>query len=130
VKLIDDFFHILRAYEDASGFGYAIVLNRDHFIYRAHFPGNPVTPGVCIIQLCRELMERRLNRPLFVRRALNVKFLAVINPEACDTVQVDFSRVSTTDDGCRIAASIHRDDRVFARVSLFLQWEGEEIINN
>ncbi|MDR0756304.1 MAG: glycosyltransferase [Tannerella sp.] len=122
MKLIDDFFYIRQTHESESGFGYTIVLNKDHFIYRAHFPGNPITPGVCIIQLCKELMERRLERPLFVRRALNVKFLSVINPEVCDTLQVNFSKVSTAEDGCRITVSICRDDTQFARASLFLQW--------
>ncbi|MDR1602781.1 MAG: glycosyltransferase [Tannerella sp.] len=122
MKLIDDFFHILQMHENESGFVYTIALNKDHFIYRAHFPGNPITPGVCIIQLCKELMEHRLKRPLFVRRALNVKFLSVINPEACDTLQVVFSKVATVDDGCKVAVSICRDDTQFARASLFFQW--------
>jgi 3-hydroxymyristoyl/3-hydroxydecanoyl-(acyl carrier protein) dehydratase len=127
MKLIDDFFHIRQAYEHENGFGYAIALNKTHFIYRAHFPGNPITPGVCVIQLCRELMEYKSGRPLFVRKAINVKFLAVINPETCDALQVDFSKVAPTDDGYKIAVSIHREGVQFAKLSLFLQLKDVEI---
>ncbi|MDR1406507.1 MAG: glycosyltransferase [Tannerella sp.] len=121
MKLKDDFYHVEQAYENGTGFGYTVVLHKSHFIYRAHFPGNPITPGVCIIQLCKELMECRLEQPLFLRKALNVKFLSVINPEVCDTLQVDFSKVTPTDDGCKVAISVHRGDTPFARLSLFFQ---------
>ena len=33
-----------------------IRLNPDHEIYRAHFPGNPITPGVCIVQIISEVL--------------------------------------------------------------------------
>ncbi|MDR1331496.1 MAG: glycosyltransferase [Tannerella sp.] len=119
MKLKDGFYHIAQTYENGADFGYTLILHGDHFIYRAHFPGNPVTPGACIIQLCKELMEERLKRPLFLRKALNVKFLSVINPEECDTLQVDFTKVTQADGGYRVAVTVHRDDAQFARLSFF-----------
>ncbi|MDR2119765.1 MAG: glycosyltransferase [Tannerella sp.] len=121
MKLSGDFFRITEAYDTADGFGYAIDLNPAHFIYRAHFPGNPVTPGVCIIQICRELMERRMQRPLSVRRAFNVKFLAVVNPETCGALRVDFSKIAIAADGCKASVSVYRDDVQFAKASLFFR---------
>jgi 3-hydroxymyristoyl/3-hydroxydecanoyl-(acyl carrier protein) dehydratase len=121
MKLMNDFFHIVRQYENETGFGYAIRLNKRHFIYRAHFPGNPVTPGACIIQLCRELMEHKLKRPLSIRKIINVKFLSVINPETCDTVEADFSITPTPEDGCKAAILIRRGDTPFAKASLLFR---------
>ncbi|HLS96493.1 3-hydroxyacyl-[acyl-carrier-protein] dehydratase [Sphingobacterium allocomposti] len=58
----------------------AIRLNADHAIFRGHFPGNPVTPGVCMMQIIKDLCEAILNKPLFLLRSSNVKFMALINP--------------------------------------------------
>ena len=38
---------------------YTIVVNENHFIYKAHFPNNPITPGVCMVQMIEEIMKER-----------------------------------------------------------------------
>jgi len=57
-----------------------IVLNKDHDIFKGHFPGNPVTPGVCMMQIVKELTEECTGTQLFLKSASNVKFMAIINP--------------------------------------------------
>ncbi|MEZ4969025.1 MAG: 3-hydroxyacyl-ACP dehydratase [Flavobacteriaceae bacterium] len=58
-----------------------IKLNPRHEIFKGHFPGKPIMPGVCMIQIIKELTERSLARELFLSVAANVKFMAIINPE-------------------------------------------------
>ena len=36
---------------------FSLNLNAAHEIYEAHFPGEPVTPGVCLVQMAGELLE-------------------------------------------------------------------------
>ena len=57
-----------------------IKLNPDHEIFEGHFPGNPVTPGVCMMQIVKDLTENFSNSKLFLKSASNVKFMAIINP--------------------------------------------------
>ena len=45
-------------------------------IYAAHFPGYPVTPGVALLQMALELMDRPL------KAASNIKFLIPVCPSA------------------------------------------------
>ena len=59
---------------------YDIRLQADHTIYKAHFPGEPITPGVCVIQMAKELLEDYLQRRLTIKAVKNVKFLAVVSP--------------------------------------------------
>jgi hypothetical protein len=102
-------------------FGYIISLNKNHFVYKAHFPGNPITPGACIIQICKELIEHELQRTLFIRKVLNVKFLSVIDPETHNTFQVEFTKFNPSDDGYKVNVLLHWEYLQFAKVSLFLQ---------
>ena len=55
-------------------------INKDHEIYRGHFPGRPVTPGVVLMQLFKEEAERIFDKKLQLVRANNVKFTAVFDP--------------------------------------------------
>ena len=58
-----------------------IRIDPEHEIFKGHFPGKPVMPGVCMIQIIKELTERALGKELFLSVASNVKFMAIINPE-------------------------------------------------
>ena len=71
--LIDSLFTIRSREETPAGCTYVLAPDAGHAIYGAHFPGNPVTPGVCIIQTVKELAERSIGRPLFLRTVRNVR---------------------------------------------------------
>lgn len=66
--------------KDSDNFKAIVTLNSDHKIFRAHFPGNPVTPGVCLLQISKELIEKHTGRKLFIRTIRNIKFLKAVNP--------------------------------------------------
>jgi 3-hydroxyacyl-[acyl-carrier-protein] dehydratase len=121
MKLLDNFYKIEAKTEDASGLEYRIALQKEHFIYQAHFPGNPITPGVCIIQICKELMEQKSGKKLFLKKMSNTKFLSVINPVENDTVCVKFSKISMEDNGYKVSALVCNETVSFAKLSLFLQ---------
>lgn len=71
-----------------------ITINKDHEIFKGHFPGNPVMPGVCMIQIIKELTEEVVGKKLFLSVSSNIKFMAIINPEIHPdlTLILDISR--------------------------------------
>lgn len=75
-------FYTLESYEkgENGSFTAYIHLNKNHDIFKGHFPGNPVTPGVCMMQIVKELTEEFTVSKLFLKTASNVKFMAIINP--------------------------------------------------
>lgn len=75
-------FYTLNSFEkgENGAFSAKISLNQNHEIFKGHFPGNPVTPGVCMMQIVKELTEEFTGKTLFLKSASNVKFMAIINP--------------------------------------------------
>ncbi|MDR6921697.1 3-hydroxyacyl-ACP dehydratase [Chryseobacterium sp. 2987] len=75
-------FYTLESYEkgENGSFTAHISLQKEHDIFKGHFPGNPVTPGVCMMQIVKELAEKFTGSELFLKTASNVKFMAIINP--------------------------------------------------
>jgi 3-hydroxyacyl-[acyl-carrier-protein] dehydratase len=57
-----------------------LVINPDHSIFEGHFPEQPVVPGVCMMQMVKEIMEEVLKKKTNLVKAMEMKFLAVINP--------------------------------------------------
>ena len=61
--------------------GSAVVrLLPDSPVYVAHFPGYPITPGVTIVQMALELMERTLSG------AKDIKFVEPVLPSPSGTL--------------------------------------------
>jgi 3-hydroxyacyl-[acyl-carrier-protein] dehydratase len=58
-----------------------LSIQKDHEIFKGHFPGRPVVPGVCMMQVIKELVEVETNRNLRLAAAANMKFLSIIDPE-------------------------------------------------
>lgn len=90
--ILIDFYTLKSSEKSENGsFTAHISLNKNHDIFKGHFPGNPVTPGVCMMQIVKELTEEFTGKKLFLKSASNVKFMAIINPfETPDlTLQLD-----------------------------------------
>lgn len=57
-----------------------ITINASHKIFEGHFPQQPVLPGVCQLQIVKELVERALNKKVILSEAGVCKFLQMIDP--------------------------------------------------
>ena len=76
-------FYTINSIEEKTENSYDVLieLNKNHTIFEGHFPGNPVTPGVCMIQIIKELVEEITQKKWQLKKLSNVKFMAIINPE-------------------------------------------------
>lgn len=102
--LIKDFYKVLSLNQEGDQVQVQIFVNKDHAIFKGHFPGNPVMPGVCIMQIIKELTEQVVDNDLFMFKANNIKFKSIINPELHPTLDLqlkiteeeDFIKVKNT----------------------------------
>jgi 3-hydroxyacyl-[acyl-carrier-protein] dehydratase len=67
---------------------FEVLLNPNHEIYRGHFPSRPITPGVCTLQLARELMEIHFQKKLQLIKANNIKFTGMIDPKQTPQITI------------------------------------------
>lgn len=97
--ILQDFYKILSE-EKISDSKYivTILVNEKHEVFKGHFPGNPIMPGVCMIQIIKELTESITKSSLMIQSLANVKFMALINPEVTPELRLEFD-VTTTEDG-------------------------------
>ena len=72
MNFLDNLFHIESIEEAENGFAAILCCNPEHLIYQAHFPGNPITPGACLLQTVGELLQRKLGRRRSFRLHQNV----------------------------------------------------------
>ena len=89
----------------------SITLNNDHDIFKGHFPGNPILPGVCSIQIIKELTEKALDRSLFLSVSSNVKFLETVNPDVNPKLVLSIA-ISEVEEVIKLKAIISYNDTI------------------
>lgn len=88
-------------------------------IYKVHFPGNPITPGACLLQIAKELASDIAGREMYVRLIKNIKFIAPVIPG--DGACITYSLVYTEDQGEYIyKIVVGNGNEVFAKQSLVM----------
>lgn len=65
-----------------------LSIDRNHDIFRGHFPGNPVTPGVTQLEIIRQILSECTKKDLMLKEAKYLKFLAPIIPPHTDNIEV------------------------------------------
>ena len=100
---------------------YDVCLQSDHTIYKAHFPNEPITPGVCVIQIAKELLEDHLQRPLSIKAVKNVKFLMVISPLQHPHVRYTFRQIQETPDSIAAIVEVTAGDTTMTHISFTVQ---------
>ncbi|WP_314666894.1 hydroxymyristoyl-ACP dehydratase [Prevotella aurantiaca] len=129
MQLKNNLYKIISKEEDSSMVNYTIELNPSCVIYQAHFPREPITPGVCIVQIGKELIEELLTEKMSVSCKLeivkvkNVKFLSVISPRDTLHIMYQMKKVELSDDNKMVEAQwvVLSDEKVMAKTSLVMK---------
>ena len=96
--LLENFYKIIHIKEREDGKqAIEIELNPGHVLYQGHFPGQPVVPGVCTLQIIKESAEQIANQPLQYVQIASSKFLSAINPLETPLLQL-FIRLEETEE--------------------------------
>lgn len=91
-QLKDNLYNIIDKKEtDPETFSYTIAFIPECEIYRIHFPGNPVTPGTCLVETGRELFESHLDKRLNIKTINGLKIMIPVNPLIYPEVEIKFN---------------------------------------
>ena len=109
-----NFYTVVNNNQSTAGAVSALLeLNPEHHIFEGHFPQVPVVPGVCMMQMVKELVEDFVGKKLRLSKADHLKFLTIINPRQNKLLQADVSILPNTHDGFQVTAAFFHEETVF-----------------
>lgn len=117
MKLNKYLYEIIDKEPDRDMVTYTIILIPSCPIYDAHFPEMPITPGVCQIQIIKELLEDWTNRILEIQGVKNAKFVSVLKPDN-QVIKVSLAKIIKDENQIKVQAVIADDDSTYAKLSL------------
>jgi 3-hydroxyacyl-[acyl-carrier-protein] dehydratase len=120
--LSGSFFEVLSLKAEDRKLEAVLQINAAHPIFEGHFPGQPVVPGVCMLQMVKEVLEKKLGAATTLSAADNIKFLTVINPVENNRVSLEL-KYSTNEDSVPVNATL------FTGATIYFKMRGVFTIN-
>ena len=89
-----------------------ISLNADCPVYEGHFPGEPVSPGVCNIQMVKECAEQVAGKSLFLNNLQQCRLTTLVTPLAHPQVEVKIL-LEEKGEAYKLKATIGKNEDVY-----------------
>ena len=110
--LLNDFFTINDKVTSETEIWAELFINANHKIFDGHFPNQPVVPGVCMMQMIKEILELIIGNETNLLQAAYMKFLAVINPQENNIINSSIKYATDKAGVINIVASLFKDELV------------------
>lgn len=87
--LLNEYFRIISQTATDSVTTFHVLLLADHPVYRGHFPGNPVSPGVCNMQMIKECAEQLIGHEVLLDNVRQYRLMEVLSPQRTPELDID-----------------------------------------
>lgn len=112
MNLKNNYYELIGMHSDGTGGVFHIALRPECEVYRGHFPGHPVCPGVYNIQTVKECAERLTGRRLHIGSIRRCRLTAVATPAVCPELTVTISLLPT-ENGYSVTATVGDKERMY-----------------
>ena len=110
------FYQVVNMIHESDCIIYSLVLNSEHEIYNAHFQDYPITPGVCIIQIVKEIVEKQFGKNVVLKSGKNIRFYSILVPSEHNSVSCKIYSEETTD-SIYVDAVVYDNNIIFSKLS-------------
>jgi 3-hydroxyacyl-[acyl-carrier-protein] dehydratase len=114
--LIGNFFSISQIQTHQGSIEAVIEINPTHQIFEGHFPGQPVVPGVCMLQMVKEILESSMKKKLILLHADHIKFLSMIDPRKTTSIRTEINFQLSEESRILLSASLFNERIVYMKM--------------
>jgi 3-hydroxyacyl-[acyl-carrier-protein] dehydratase len=113
------FYHIIDTHTTDGGIAVQMSFNPAHAIFGGHFPGQPVVPGVCLMQIAKEVLENAVAKQLQLKKADHLKFVMPIIPVNGEVLELKVKYLLIEESLYKVTATLSKDSVYFKFQGVF-----------
>lgn len=103
---LDELFQLEFQGETGGVYRFRCETDADHPLFAGHFPGMPIVPGVCLLNMVKCAVSHKLAQEVRFEKIRECKFLSAINPVENKAFDIEFGLI----DGQEVRATIFKGD--------------------
>lgn len=119
--LLNSFFDIIQVDTADNAARFTIQLNPEHPIFQGHFPGCPITPGVCVTQMAIDLFSHFFKQEYILHKARGIKFLNIIRPNETPELDYLLTWEEIENQEYRLKAIVQHAETIYAKIDITLR---------
>lgn len=110
------YYHVNECHIDARSCRFRVELLSDCDVYRGHFPGHPISPGVFNIRLVKECAMRFFGVPnLYFSHIKQCRFTNLVSPERSPMIDI-LLEVEPTEGGHVVKATLSDEKQTYMKL--------------
>lgn len=117
MTLLNNFYRIVKQ----NGRIITVEMNADHEIYKAHFPNNPITPGVCLVQMAVEMYQLIFGGEFSLTEIAKIRYRHVVKPYDHPTFYI--TPCGLVNGKYKVSVKIEDGEQRFTEMTLYLKSE-------
>ena len=90
-----------------------LLINIYHKLFKGHFPGKPIVPGVCMIQIVKKMIEKVTREKTNLLQAKEMKFLAIIDPQKDNEINAIIKHTINENGIISAVATLFKDKTIY-----------------
>jgi 3-hydroxyacyl-[acyl-carrier-protein] dehydratase len=115
--LLNNLYTIQKITETEKIIQATVQLHAEHPIFKGHFPGHPVLPGVCMLEMISEITGSHLRERIRINSASMIKYLNMIDPNKDPMIQFEI-KYEQGPNNILTQGKIYSGTRVFMKYQL------------
>lgn len=104
--LLGDFFTINAIQIEGNSIRAILGLNAMHPIFEGHFPGQPVLPGACMLQIIKEILQTYIHTNIQLVKGHQLKFISPISPSNTGILQLMLRHAISENNEIAVSATL------------------------
>lgn len=119
----DDFFSVIeQAAPEPDVAIFTVRFHPEHTIYQVHFKNNPITPGVLIVQIVKELFSVLKQEKFSIKKIKSVRFTHPIAPTEYPEAQFRLDMQEPDNEELYpVKVTVYSGETVFSKIKLQLK---------
>ena len=93
-----------------------VNINAGHEIFTGHFPGYPIMPGVCMVQIIEQIFGDFHKKKFLLSHAKSIKFLSLFNPTEVSQVKASIQFKPGENNQMQISAMLFTDEITYFKL--------------
>lgn len=85
-----DYYHIISKNEAGGEFQYKLALHASCEVYAGHFPGHPISPGACNLEMIRQCVSDAMGKNIRISLIRQCRYLKLVTPLECPELELRF----------------------------------------